>query len=66
MEREAGARPAPSEGDANAPAPATPLEEWEWAMPTHFYYLAATMLLIEVAIGLWIVGLIRPLGIPGL
>ncbi len=32
------------------------------AVPTHFYYLAATMLLIELALALWIVGIIRPLG----
>ncbi len=31
-------------------------------VPTHFYYLATTMLLIELAIALWITGLIRPLG----
>jgi hypothetical protein len=31
-------------------------------MPIHFYYLAATMLLIEIAIALYITGALRPLG----
>lgn len=50
---EAGARPVVPAGPINAPAPAT--------LPLHFKYLAITMLLIELAIALWITGLIRPL-----
>jgi hypothetical protein len=62
MTGEAGARPVVPEGAIDAPTPATPSS---WAIPLHFSYLAAVMLLIELAVILWIIGLIRPLSALG-